>query len=573
MKQLKAFVHQYYATLVALCVSALTVLFLLAFLWTKTGGHVAPAFYIGAIFPTPSYVTAADPSIRPYMYGGWDGQFYLYQAFDPFMRHADEINRVFDAGAYRYQRNAIPIITWCLHLVLPFLSMPLVYVLVQLAIIIGSSIVVARFFVRHALSPWFLLPMQLNAGVMATLRHGLPDASADFLLYAACVFLIEKRFIPAVGVLSVLVLTREPYLVLVGGVLLLIASGKYYSQKLFSRKTIEGIALFSVPILLYGAWYAFVFYRLGASPTVQGGAMTTEPFVGFLQGLKQTILDGKPNIEIISMLYFFQLLFVALVLLFSGFRKQALVFPMLLYVGITSTISSIGWYTWPHHSKNFSYLIGLLPIILIVTKREYLQKYVLPLALTSAVIAGYIMVPSIGTGEALATQGFGQIDTQEPLFVARPWMRDESEKRLGYRVDGGFPEIVQVQDYRAELHITDADATAIRAYGKWHVPFSVTVTAKNTSTQPWSPFVNGTESIPVRLSIQWLNAAGETVRHDTAALNRYVYPGESTTAELQLQPLETPGDYTLHISLTQAPVSHFDAVSPEAFVNTPIHIR
>lgn len=554
----------------AIACTLFTCILLLAFIRLNAGGHAWAAMFPGAIFPPPDYVLEQS-DIKPVMPGGWDGQFYLYQSYDPFIAYPEQANQSFDAAAYRYQRNFIPTLTWLLGSTVVAGDRAVAYLIVQISIVVAASIYLGLFLLRSGWSPWFLIPLHLNAGVIATLRHGLPDVSADFILYAACVSLLLKRRELTCVLLTALCLTREPYVVFALGILLTQIWTIWRQRTLlndWSRKLIEVGVLFSIPLLVAVAWNVYIRVRLGASPSTQGGAMISWPFSGLILGVEQMLREGKPWIESISAVYFGSLLVIGIGLAGWSWRISSLALPIGLMCVLNAGISWIGWYTWPHHSKNFSYLLGVLPLLVIAGQLRF-PRWAMMLLLSPAVgIAALIIFPSIWLAEpSLQTHGYREISLDQEFFQQRPVNRERFLKQSGFDYARGFPTSVIVTDYRA---VITAMRRHIRAAAR--EPVTIPVAFVNTSVQPWSPFVQ--EGIdPVRISVKWYNEANELLTHRTYSLNKFVYPGEGTFADLRVSPPAQFGKFKVSVSLAQTPVSSFDTVVPTAKADILVEIR
>ena len=553
---------------VSVC-TLVTYILLFSFIRLNAGGHAWAAMFPGAIFPPPDYALEQS-DIKPVMPGGWDGQFYLYQSYDPFIAYPEQANQSFDAAAYRYQRNLIPTLAWLLGSTIIAGDRAVAYLIVQISIVVAASIYLGLFLIRSGWSAWLLIPLHLNAGVIATLRHGLPDVSADFILYAACVSLLLKRRELSCVLLTALCLTREPYVVFALGILLTQTWSIWRQRTLLNdwfRKLIKVGVLFSVPLLIAAAWNLYIRIRLGASPSEQGGAMISWPFSGLVLGVEQMLKEGKPWIESISAVYFGSLLILGIGLAAWSWRRSSLALPLGLMCLLNAGISWIGWYTWPHHSKNFSYLLGVLPILVIAGQLPF-PRWAMMLVLSPAVgIAAWIIIPSVWLAEPLQTHGYREVSLEQEFFQQRPVNRERFLKQSGFDDARGFPTSVSVTDHRA---VITALRSQIRAGASGLV--TIPVVFVNTSAQPWSPFFR--EGIdPVRISVKWFNDANELMTHRTYSLNRYVYPGEGTFADLRVAPPAKSGKFKVSISLAQTPVSSFDTVIPSAKADILVEIR
>jgi hypothetical protein len=164
---------------------------LLGFLWlalTVTlsyGGNWTALFCAGSMFPVPPelasqniYVFSNSP--------GYDGQFYLYIAHDPFLRRGFEA--YIDAPRLRYRRILVPLAAHVLAAGRPT-AIPFAYIAVVLMSVTAGAYWVARFASRAGRSAawgtaFLMVPAVLISLDRMTLDGTLAALTAGFAVYA-----------------------------------------------------------------------------------------------------------------------------------------------------------------------------------------------------------------------------------------------------------------------------------------------------------------------------------------------------------------------------------------------------
>jgi len=560
----------------AILLTAVTTLYLVGYVQTACAGQTWACFLPGELFPVPDFVQARSDIKPVHPDGGWDGQFYLYQAYDPFIRHAEEVSATFDAAAYRYQRILIPLLANGLHHIVP-VTPEVAYMAVQVAIIFIGTLVVGQYLLERGWSLWFLLPLHFNAGVMATLRNGLPDASADFLFFIVCVAILKGRHIWAAVTLAALLLAREPYAVfafLFGSMRALqilfaeVPGGMSIGRRL--ARAVPAGGLYALPILVYGAWYLYVLVHLG-SPTTQGASMLSMPFQGWWQALATTLAE-KPWWEMVSLNYFAGVLLVGMAVCALAIRRSPIALAGLGMCAITACIAWVGWHSWPHHSKNFSFVLGLAVLVAASAWPARRQLWLAPVVAPAAALGLAISTHHLAAAPVMLVHGNYEVRLDHPLLVDRPHMAEKLLRNTGYDPELDGSPFVRLTDNRAVVTADRTEAVLEDEDDLLHLGLHF----ENTSDQPWSPLYKAGED-PVRISVMWHDEDGALVSHQAYPLNRYVRPGEAMFADLVLDPpVDEGGRYVLTINLAQAPapgVAPLVVDAPGAVLTVDLEIR
>lgn len=213
---------------------------------------------------------------------GYDGQFYFYLAQDPFLRGvvaspSDAESPQIDYLGYRYQRILYPLAAWLasggsadpdlLQWILPLLN---------LASILGSGFLLARFLSARGRSPWWSVLYMLSLGMLAGAVNDLADPFATGLFVAGMIWWYEGRRRAAVVALTLTLLARGTF------VLPVAALGVFEVLRL--RRA--GLP-FLIPAVVWVAWQGFLRIILTA-PVVPADAERPAlvPLRGLIERLK-----------------------------------------------------------------------------------------------------------------------------------------------------------------------------------------------------------------------------------------------------------------------------------------------
>jgi hypothetical protein len=536
--------------------TALSAVLLLAYVQNGCAGQAWACFWPSAAFPAPPAVRAAT-SIRPTQAVGWDGQFYLFQAYDPFLRDPAATQTAFDAPAYRYQRNLLPALSWLLaHLPAP-VSPAAWYMVVQLALMGAGSWVVAHYLAARERSMAWLVPLHLNNGVIATLWHGLPDASTDFLLYMAVVFALTRRPSRAALCVTALCLAREPYNAFAAALAAMTCLGAWPpvqrllhrwapdAQARWPRAPYLQAAGYAVGCAVFVAWHTYVRYRLHGSPTAQGQFMLSAPLLGLFEAWRRSMDDGLAAMHWTSTLYCAVAFCAVCTMLVRRLLWAPVCAALLVLCLVNSSIGWLGWYTVAHASKNFSHCLGLLPILAAMGPVRRARSVALAAFVGLAPAWVVLAQPKLSRAMPSATHGFYAVDLQVGYWADFAANRAALLADAGYDPARGAPPAAVVHAPDVALSLSQPVLRAPRRAAAFF-----TVVVHNAGKEALSPFADG--SIPgVQFAVCVKDTTGRTIDDSRHSLNQFIYPQGLTSAQLAVLAPSKPGTYTVEVHLVQ----------------------
>jgi hypothetical protein len=183
---------------------------------------------------------------------GYDGQYYVTLATDPFFRQLDTAKGI-DAPAYRAERILIPLLAWALAAGNASGAI-IAYQLLCWALGLGAVYLAARLLVEEGRSPWFALLLLPTAGLVASMMRSTLDAAAVFFILAALWAHVRRRDTLALALATAAVLTREmSYLVAVA----------IAFDQLRHRRLARSLAFVVVPLAPYMIWQLYLRSVLG----------------------------------------------------------------------------------------------------------------------------------------------------------------------------------------------------------------------------------------------------------------------------------------------------------------------
>ena len=133
-------------------------------------------------WPIPVRIDPSSP--------GYDGQFFLALAFDPFLK--TPISRHLDDREYRARRIAWPLAAWIAGMGDDRLRVAALYLLNLLGIALGGALL-ARLAIDRGRSPWWGAAFVLGLGPLVCLWRMLDDAQMATLLVAVAVVVSRNR--------------------------------------------------------------------------------------------------------------------------------------------------------------------------------------------------------------------------------------------------------------------------------------------------------------------------------------------------------------------------------------------
>ena len=244
---------------------------LCAFIWQALtvrysyGGNWTALFCTGALSPKPPAALSENLYVFPKS-AGYDGQFYLYIAHDPFFRRGFAAS--IDAPRLRYRRILVPALAWLLAGG-DDSRVDAAYIAMVLGFVALGAFWMGRLGVLAGYGPWSGLAFALVPAVLISIDR----MTVDVALAACCVgfvlYLRDSHPVKLYAVLLAAALTRETGLLLIAA----------YVFWLISERRIRDAVLFATSALPAACWYVFV--NQHTIPVVSG-FLTPVPFSGIL---------------------------------------------------------------------------------------------------------------------------------------------------------------------------------------------------------------------------------------------------------------------------------------------------
>lgn len=211
------------------------------------------------------YFADLDPNGRR----GYDGQFTYYLA-----TYGREGIAHLDNPPYRLQRIAMPVLVRLLSLGNPAL-VPWAMIAVNLAALVLTTFVLARWLAMHDLSPWYALAYSLHLGTLMAFSRALNEPLAFCLAAWGCTLWIRKKVARATLALALALLVKETMLVFVLGIV---------CAELV-RREIRLAAIASTAALPLAAWQGILYATFGTFSVVSGPTMEWVPLRGIVPHL------------------------------------------------------------------------------------------------------------------------------------------------------------------------------------------------------------------------------------------------------------------------------------------------
>ena len=197
------------------------------------------------------------PTLRFSDGSGYDGQFFYFMTFDPFLENFrnDPVRyrEYIDYPPYRYGRIGFSLLTKALSL-----NRSALYPVAMVALVIASlalcGVLLAMIAERHGWSSWFGLLTVLIPGFRQTVDWTLPEPLAVALVLGAYLCLVNQRWWAGAALLSACMLVRETS----GVFVVALAAGVFVAGKRREAAIISLIAF--VPVLLWKMFVGSVFW-------------------------------------------------------------------------------------------------------------------------------------------------------------------------------------------------------------------------------------------------------------------------------------------------------------------------
>ncbi|OGV42070.1 MAG: hypothetical protein A2X46_05840 [Lentisphaerae bacterium GWF2_57_35] len=229
-------------------------------LWNYAGsfnGDILGFYRIGAVLPHSPYLTP-DEGVRAQGEVGYDGQFFLSIALDPFLSHAQSLASL-DNPRYRYRRILFPMLGYALslgrHSVIPFML-----VIINAVCFVSLVVVVARLLADKRSSTRGALFVLGIPGFWCSLLLTTSDLMASLFLALTLLAFTRQRYKSAALWYGLAGLTHETMLAAAGALALPLLFNKQFRC--------AGAMLWGcIPVIL---WNLFVFYHVPSVGSTSG---------------------------------------------------------------------------------------------------------------------------------------------------------------------------------------------------------------------------------------------------------------------------------------------------------------
>jgi hypothetical protein len=235
---------------------------------------------------------------------GYDGQFFYFMAFDPFLTwnltKDWQFKRIgIDAPPYRYGRIGYPILTHIFSL-----NEPSLFPRTMIYLILASHLVsafflfkIARFYNRN---PFWILLYILVPGFSTSLELALPESIAAAFLLGGIVFYLRKRFPLAIVFFAISILIRETSIIFV------LVTACY--EVLRNKNWRTGLVL-SLSVIPYFFWRCYLTWKLhipyGWEALFYSPKILAIPFTGIIRAISSDNELGPVEKKCVMIIAFF----------------------------------------------------------------------------------------------------------------------------------------------------------------------------------------------------------------------------------------------------------------------------
>ncbi len=313
----------------------------------RFGGNWSGFAVVGDHFPAPG-IHGSGTLILPHSFG-YDGQFFLLAAHDPFLR--GQAHKYMDEAAYRYQRIMYP---WLARLLAGGdpQAIPRTLVLVNLLAVLAGTLFLGLLCARHGACPLWALFYGCLSGLLIALLRDLAEPVAMAFLAGGFLLYDARRYWWCALLMAAALLGKE----ICALALLAMALHSLSQQK---WQGFIALVLAGVPLAL---WWAYIYYRLGALPLQGGESNFGLPLVGMVSYAQKLFPLSIANFQNVVGFGFVIVtgltLILALVEFLRGWSLQGLAF--FLYACFFSLMTDKVWV------EPWSYGRVLLPLSLLM---------------------------------------------------------------------------------------------------------------------------------------------------------------------------------------------------------------
>jgi hypothetical protein len=318
--------------------------------------HAGPTFTNSA--EAPSELCLKDQG------DGYDGQFNYRFALDPFSNQPVLHGISIDKPIYRYQRIFYSFLTWVVTGGNRTM-VPVVFVLINLIAACGLTAISAIYALNSGRNSHWSLVLGLYPGFLLSYALDLSHTLEIVLLFSA-LFLVKKKNIWAVILLTCAILTRETALLL--AVAIFITAFIQRWQRWY---------LYLLPLGVFIVWQTFLLWFWRDVPNLTSGEIITLPLAGFLTAF--TVAWNKREYFDLSLLII--VVAFGLVVLLSLRRSPTTIYirlAWLFYATLTLMMSLDIWAKFNGYLRGLSewYFLSCLiifPLIKLPNWRRHLE--------------------------------------------------------------------------------------------------------------------------------------------------------------------------------------------------------
>jgi hypothetical protein len=282
---------------------------------SRHGGNWSGFAVIGERFPAPGI---HDPGtlILPNSFG-YDGQFFLLAANDPFI--LGQAHKYMDEAGYRYQRIMYP---WLARLLAGGdpQDIPRALILVNLLAVVAGTLFVGLLCAQNGASPLWALFYGCLSGLLIALLRDLAEPVAMAFLAGGFWLYDARRYWFCALLMAAALLSKEICAIALFAMALHALSRQKWQE-------VIALVLAGVPLAL---WWGYIYQRLGVLPMQGGESNFGLPFVGmwnYAQGLAPLSIDNFQNILGLGFVIITGLtLLLALIELLRGWSAHSLAF-------------------------------------------------------------------------------------------------------------------------------------------------------------------------------------------------------------------------------------------------------
>jgi hypothetical protein len=243
----------------------------------RLGGEETAPFFVGTSWRLDEQLAARGVRVRVEPGHGYDGQWFLGQAYDPLL--ADRLAAGFDMPRYRALRPLQPILGWLLALGRPA-AVPFALLAVGPLAVAGGCAACGRLVAAFGRSRWWGLGFGLVPGVAVGVAFATAEPLGLALAAAGLSLALDGRWWPAGLALGAAALTKETYLAFAGATALwlLFRPGPGPARARLG----PALAVILPGVAGLGLWGLHVLASLPASRTDTAGAeLFTVPLAGW----------------------------------------------------------------------------------------------------------------------------------------------------------------------------------------------------------------------------------------------------------------------------------------------------